>query len=262
MRSILRRYELSIPAKIAVRERDRRDNDDVENEADDSAERGRANPLADRARPIPSCRDSAALSVRNNTHTNFLWNCSLTAGVSSSTMPGRNTPITRAVISLALLLTAVVAFAVVVAGYAPFRAHGVSGEVMLILRGVANSEHPRGQLDDESALEYARRLGYRGEVLDVAGGNGAQVKMALERIRRDDEVTALYGFSGGGYSTQRIWPQLDADERARIGKIVVIGSPGVDEDDFPGSPDVVIKQDPPAGHMAGPKALLESLGRT
>ncbi len=162
-------------------------------------------------------------------------------------MPKLKVPVARAAIPLAMLLTAAIAIAVVVAGYAPFRAQDTSGEVMLILRGVANAEHPRGQLDDNSALEYARRLGYRGEVLDVAGGNGAQVKMALERIRRDDEVTALYGFSGGGYSTQRIWSQLDADERARIGKVVVIGSPGVDEDDFPGSTDVVIKQDPPAG---------------
>jgi hypothetical protein len=39
----------------------------------------------------------------------------------------------------------------------------------------------------------------------------------------------------------------------------VIGSPGVEADDFPGNADVLIKQDPPAGHMAGPKALLESL---
>ena len=134
-----------------------------------------------------------------------------------------------------------------------------SGEIMLILRGLANSEHPRGQLDDASALEYARRLGYRGEVLDVAGNSSAQVSMALDRIRHDEHVTAIYGFSGGGYNTQRIWSQLKADERQHIGKIVVIGSPGVDESDFPGSTDVVIKKDPPAGHMAGPKALLESL---
>ena len=37
---------------------------------------------------------------------------------------------------------------------------------MLILRGVANSANPRGQLDDRAALEYARRMGYRGEMLD------------------------------------------------------------------------------------------------
>ncbi len=86
--------------------------------------------------------------------------------------------------------------------------------------------------------------------------------MALDRIRRDDKVTALYGFSGGGYNAKRIWPELNAAERARIGKVTVIGSPGVGKADFPGSAEVVVKQDPPAGHMAGPKVLLESLGPT
>ena len=133
---------------------------------------------------------------------------------------------------------------------------------MLILRGIASAERPRGQLDDDSALEYARRLGYRGEVLDVAGGSSEQASMALDRIRRDDKVTALYGFSGGGYNAKRVWTELNAAERARIGKVVVIGSPGVGKADFPGSAEVVVKQDPPAGHMAGPKVLLESLGPT
>jgi hypothetical protein len=39
----------------------------------------------------------------------------------------------------------------------------------------------------------------------------------------------------------------------------VIGSPGVAKSDFPGSVDVLIKADPPEGHMAGPRILLESL---
>lgn len=171
----------------------------------------------------------------------------------------------RAVIVLACL--AAVVFAGMAPGYRSFdppvkNQSNESGEVMLILRGIANKGHPRGQLDDAAALEYARRLGYRGEVLDVAGGTGTQVKMALERIHNDEDVTALYGFSGGGYAAQRIWSQLDADERARIGKVVVIGAPGVRANAFPGSSDVVIKGDPPAGHLAGPKALLESLDRS
>ena len=171
----------------------------------------------------------------------------------------------RAPITLAILT--VVAFAGMMLGYQSFNppvknASDESGEVMLILRGIANSGHPRGQLDDASALEYARRLGYRGEVLDVAGGTGTQVKMALDRIRNDEEVTALYGFSGGGYAAQRVWSQLDDDERARIGKVVVLGSPGVRPGNFPGSTDVVVKKDPPAGHLAGPKVLLEELGPT
>jgi hypothetical protein len=137
-----------------------------------------------------------------------------------------------------------------------------SDQVMLILRGTANSENPRGQLDDESALEYARRLGFQGEVLDVAGKTGAdspQVTMALERIRRDETVTAMYGFSGGGYNARAIWKELTAAERERIRNIIVVGSPAVAKADFPGNAEVLIKPDPPEGHMAGPKVLLESL---
>jgi hypothetical protein len=171
----------------------------------------------------------------------------------------------RAGVSLAILLTATLMVTFVVAGYRPFdgtQGRGASGETMLILRGVASAESPRGQLDDESALEYARRLGYRGEVLDVAGNTSAQIEMALDRIHNDDKVTAIYGFSGGGYAAKRIWSELNGTERERIDKVVVIGSPGVNRGDFPGSEEVVIKGDPPAGHMAGPKALLDSLGPT
>src|SRR5262245_21366749 len=84
-------------------------------------------------------------------------------------------------------------------------------QVMLILRGIAKAERPRGALDDAAALEYARRVGFHGEVLDVAADFGAastQVRMALERIRGNDRVTALYGFSGGGYNARNIWAQL------------------------------------------------------
>ena len=133
---------------------------------------------------------------------------------------------------------------------------------MLILRGVANEDNPRGQLDDRSAVEYARRLGYWGEVLNVAGGTSEQATMVLDRIRRDEKVTALFGFSGGGYTAKRIWSELKLAERQRVGKVIILGAPGVNKTDFPGGPDVVVKQDPPGGHMAGPKALLESLGPT
>ena len=140
-----------------------------------------------------------------------------------------------------------------------------SGSVMLILRGIASGDSPRGQLDDASALEYARRLGFRGEVLDVAGETGRsseQVRMALARIRQDDAVRAVYGFSGGGYNARLIWQQLDSAERGRLRKIVVVGSPGVSQSDFQGAAEVVVKEDPPEGHMAGPKSLLEVLRKS
>jgi hypothetical protein len=161
-----------------------------------------------------------------------------------------------------LLLTGSIAFAV-----AGFRLVAASGQrppnvVMLILRGIASAEAPRGQLDDDSALKYARRVGYHGEVLDVASdgsADSAQVKMAIDRIRRDEKVRAIYGFSGGGYNARSIYARLNRAERRRIRKIIVVGSPGVTKADFPEISDVLLKEDPPAGHMAGPKALLDSL---
>ena len=161
-----------------------------------------------------------------------------------------------------VLLTGSIAYAM-----AGFRLVATSGQhppnaVMLILRGIASAEAPRGQLDDESALKYARRVGYHGEVLDVASNgsaDGAQVKMAIDRIHHDEKVRAIYGFSGGGYNARRIYARLNRTERQRIRKIVVVGSPGITQADFPESADVLIKNDPPAGHMAGPKALLDSL---
>ena len=65
---------------------------------------------------------------------------------------------------------------------------------MLILRGIAGHyagrDWPRGALDEPPALEYARRKGYVGQVLDVAGATGPQspqTKMALAEVssRRD-----------------------------------------------------------------------------
>src|SRR5262245_34418354 len=103
-----------------------------------------------------------------------------------------------ALVAVAALATAAVTFA----AWTPERTtlQQTTVPVMLILRGIASADSPRGQLDDRSALGYAQRLGFRGEVLDVAAdaGGSPQVKLALERIRGDEHVAALYGFSGGG----------------------------------------------------------------
>ncbi len=129
-----------------------------------------------------------------------------------------------------------------------------SNGLMLILRGLGAGYAPKGLLDDESALAYAREQGYAGEVLDVAG-EGPQLQMALERIKRGD-VTALYGFSRGGYNMPHIWNRITAEERARIKRIVIVGAPGIMPAHFAGISDVVIQGDPKEGHMNGPKALL------
>lgn len=129
-----------------------------------------------------------------------------------------------------------------------------SNGLMLILRGLGAGYAPKGLLDDPSALAYAQELGYAGEVLDVAG-EGPQLQLALDRIKRGD-VTALYGFSRGGYNMPHIWNRMSADERSRIRTIVIVGAPGVTPAHFPGMNDVVVQGDPPDGHMNGPKALL------
>jgi hypothetical protein len=162
-------------------------------------------------------------------------------------------------LTVSFTAVALVGALIIFLGWAPF--HRQHSETMIILRGIASREMPRGQLDDASALEYARRSGYKGEVLDVAGdADGPQTSMALKRIREDPSVTAIYGFSGGGYNARAVWTQLNEDQRSRIKKIVVVGSPGVTKANFEGVSDVIVRTDPPAGHMAGPKELLKSSG--
>lgn len=161
-------------------------------------------------------------------------------------------------------LTAIALFALAVAapttlGAFPDIPHHGS---MIILRGIAADYAPRGLLDDEAAAAYARNLGYVPEVLDVAAdipAQKSQIQMALERIRTDDHVKAIYGFSGGGYNAPVIWANLNPGQRKRIEKIVVVGSPGITPSAFPGSRDVVVQDDPPEGHMAGPKVLLQAV---
>ena len=137
---------------------------------------------------------------------------------------------------------------------------------MLILRGIAGHysgrDWPRGALDEPPALEYARRRGYVGQVLDVAGTTGphsAQTQMGLAEFRRDSTVAALYGFSGGGYNVRHIIHRLTHDERDRLKLVVVLGAPGNPRDKYLGPWELVYRLDPPGGHMDGPRALLATI---
>src|SRR5262245_24941187 len=136
---------------------------------------------------------------------------------------------------------------------------------MLILRGIAGHysgrDWPRGALDEPPALEYARRRGYVGKVLDVAGATGPdkpQTLLALGEFRRDDTVAALYGFSGGGYNVRHIIKALQPAERARLKLVVVLGAPKNPPSLYDGPWELVYRKDPPGGHMDGPRALLET----
>jgi len=142
---------------------------------------------------------------------------------------------------------------------------------MLILRGKAGTyggkDWPRGALDEPPALEYAERRGYTGEVLDIAGvavEHSKQTKLALEEFRGDPDVSAIYGFSAGGYNVLHFLGELSPIECKRLRLVVVLGAPGNPADKynarkFGGNWELVYRTDPPEGHMAGPKVLLAAL---
>jgi hypothetical protein len=76
---------------------------------------------------------------------------------------------------------------------------------MLILRGIAGhfagQIYPHGALDEPATLDYARRRGYVGRVLDVSGEaykDSPQVVEALAAIRRDQSISALYVSAAAG----------------------------------------------------------------
>ena len=147
---------------------------------------------------------------------------------------------------------------------------------MLILRGKAGpyewkgvKNWPKGALDEPPALEYATLRGYDGKVLDVAGytsDDSEQVKMAMQAINADNSITALYGFSAGGYNIVRIIKRLTAEQKSQMKLVVVLGAPDVSASAFSGTWELVYRTDPPVvikgekgGHMGGPDALLEEL---
>jgi hypothetical protein len=142
---------------------------------------------------------------------------------------------------------------------------GAGGE--LILRGLAGhfagQIYPHSALDEPAALDYAKRRGYLGRVLDVSGEahkDSPQVVEALAAIRHDQSISALYGFSGGGYNAAYILEDLTDAERDRIKLVIVIGAPKNSPDLYKGPWELVYRSDP--SHMSGPRALLGELVST
>lgn len=142
---------------------------------------------------------------------------------------------------------------------------------MLILRGISGTfcgqKYSNGALDEPSALQYARRRQYEGYVLDASGetgDNSIQTRRALTAFRRDKTITALYGFSGGGYNVWHILKQLKATEKERLELVVVLGAPKTPEHQFKGTWELVYRVDPKGDgpdtdgcrHMSGPRVLL------
>jgi hypothetical protein len=91
---------------------------------------------------------------------------------------------------------------------------------------------PYGALHVDAAVEFARRLGYQGVVLQVPGQpqsqSSPQAKAALKKFAEDSTVCAFYGFSGGGYNLRHILLYLASKQPEslhRIDRIVVLGAP-------------------------------------
>jgi hypothetical protein len=135
--------------------------------------------------------------------------------------------------------------------------------IMLILRGIAgfygDRYWERGALDEPPALDYAALRGYQGVVIDEPGttrDDAAQVRKAIAAIKADRTIQGLYGFSGGGYNIRRILRALLVPEQIRL--VVVVGAEdGNSPRNYAGPWELVWKGDPPQGHMAGPRVLLE-----
>ena len=143
---------------------------------------------------------------------------------------------------------------------------------MLILRGITNlkvwPQYPNGALDETSALQYASNRGYTGRVLNVSGETGdksKQTNMALQEIQNDSSITALYGFSGGGYNVYHILNRLTQELRGRLELVVVIGveasklsADALNPKRYNAHWELVYRNDPPPPltHIDGPRALL------
>ena len=84
----------------------------------------------------------------------------------------------------------------------------------------------------EAASDYARKRGYFPVVLGMQGypqyEQSPQAREVYKQLKADASVSALYGFSGGGYNVRHILKFLARDSPNvlhRFDLIVVIGSP-------------------------------------
>ena len=160
---------------------------------------------------------------------------------------------------------------------------------MLILRGNSGrfpdedgnpKDYPKGALHEAAAIQYAQRVGFTGEVLDISGDRGGsnrsrspQTIFALETFQRRDDITAFYGFSGGGYNVYWILQAASEAECRRLTWIAVLGAPETAKAKYEasayagGSWQLVYQLDPPLSvvpkgkglkdaHMFGPEWLL------
>src|SRR5208283_1635889 len=81
-----------------------------------------------------------------------------------------------------------------------------------------------------------------------------QYNAAMDRIAKGD-ITALYGFSAGGYNVNHIIRDMSSTFRSKLTLAVMVGSPGLSMSVYPGI-SYIIFANPPEGHLHGPQVLL------
>jgi len=99
--------------------------------------------------------------------------------------------------------------------------------------GKTYPEWKDGALHEGAANDYARRLCYDPVVIHVGGWpqseDSPQAKKAIPMLQdRGQNVTAIYGFSGGGYNLRHILEYLldnSPETLYRIDRVVVLGAP-------------------------------------
>jgi hypothetical protein len=108
-------------------------------------------------------------------------------------------------------------------------------------------------------------------VLDVSGETGEhspQTQRALHDFHSDSTITALYGFSGGGYNAYHILKRLTQEQLGRLELVVVIGvesnklsADALNANKYNAHWELVYRNDPPKPmtHIDGPRALLAGL---
>jgi len=141
-----------------------------------------------------------------------------------------------------------------------------SEEVMLYLPGMWSRY---GAVKPEEVAYqvglYAQLRGWKFAEIKISGDQrAAQYQAALHRIEKGD-ITALYGFSAGGYNVANLMANMAQTFRAKIKHEIIVGAPGAMM--VHAAPDLVIFKDPPEGHIHGPEKLLakaeaEKAGKT
>jgi hypothetical protein len=96
--------------------------------------------------------------------------------------------------------------------------------VMLFLHGMLSAyDRPPEQIE-AAVHRYAKAIGYEVEVLPATGDNRVMQENNARRRIQSGEIAAVYGFSMGGYTAERLqrdYPNL---------KYIKVGAPGTFED--------------------------------